>query len=38
MAYQEVLDNCHDVGITKIDLLDAQAPLNLSIRHPARDD
>ena len=38
MAYQAVLDNDHDLGITETDLHEAQAPLKTSIRGPAQDD
>ena len=38
MVYQGVLDNCHDVGITEIDLQEAQAPRKQIIRRPAQDD
>ena len=34
LAYQGVLDNCKDVGITEAELQQAQAPLNSSIRRP----
>ena len=38
LAFQGVLDNCHDVGITETELQEAQAPLNPSIRRPAMED
>ena len=38
LAYQGVLDNCKDVGITKTKLQKAQAPLNPSIRQPKMKD
>ena len=38
MAYQGVSDNCHDVGIIEIDLLEAQASLKSSIRCPEWGD
>ena len=38
LAYQGVLDNCKDVGITETELQEAQAPLNLSIRRPEMVD
>ena len=34
LAYQGLLDNCNDVGITKAELQEAQAPLKPSIRRP----
>ena len=34
LAYQGVLYNCKDVGITKAELQETQAPLNPSIRQP----
>ena len=34
LAYQGVSNNCKDVGITKTELQEAQAPLNPSIRRP----
>ena len=37
-AFQGVLDNCQDVGITKIEFQEAQAPLKPSIRRPTRDE
>ena len=38
LAYQGVLDNCIDVGITEAELQQAQAPLNPSIRRPEMED
>ena len=38
LAYQGVLDNCKDVGITEAELQQAQAPLNPSIRRPEMED
>ena len=38
LAYQGVLDNCKDVGITEAELQQAQAPLNPSIRRPELED
>ena len=38
LAYQGVLDNCKDVGITDTELQEAQAPLNPSIRRPEMVD
>ena len=34
LAYQGVLDNCEDVGITEAELHEAQASLKLTIRRP----
>ena len=34
LAYQGVLDNCKDVGITEAELQEAQASLNPSISRP----
>ena len=34
LAYQGVLDNCKDVGITEPELQQAQEPLNPSIKRP----
>ena len=34
LAYQDILDNCADVGITEAELHEAQAPLNPTIRQP----
>ena len=34
LAYQGVLDNCNDVGITEAELQEAQAPLKPSNRQP----
>ena len=38
LAYQGLLDNCNDVGITKAELQEAQAPLKPSIRRPKMED
>ena len=38
IAYQGVLDNCEDVGITEADLHEAQAPLKPTIRRPEMID
>ena len=38
LAFQGVLDNCHNVGITESELQEAQAPLNPSIRCPTMED
>ena len=38
LAYQGLLDNCSDVGITKAELQETQAPLNPSIRRPKMED
>ena len=37
-AYEGVFDNYHDIGITKTDLHEAQAPLKPSIRYPVQED
>ena len=37
-AYQGLLDNCNDVGITKAELQEAQTPLKPSIRRPEMED
>ena len=34
LAYQGVLDNCEDIGITEAELQEAQAPLKPTIRRP----
>ena len=34
LVYQDILDNCKDVGITKAELQEAQVPLKPSIRRP----
>ena len=34
LAYQGMLDNCEDVGITEAELHEAQAPLKPTIRRP----
>ena len=38
LAYQGLLDNCNDVGITEAELQEAQAPLKPSIRRPEIED
>ena len=38
LAYQGVLDNCEDVGITEAELHEAQVPLKLTIRRPESMD
>ena len=38
LAYQGLLNNCKDVGITETELQEAQAPLKPSIRRPAMED
>ena len=38
LAYQGLLDNCKNVGITKAELQEAQAPLKPSIRRPEIED
>ena len=34
LAYQKMLDNCEDIGITEADLHEAQAPLKPTVRRP----
>ena len=38
LAYQGLLDNCDDVGITEAEVQAAQAPLKQGIRRPAVED
>ena len=38
LAYQGLLDNCSNIGITKAELQEAQAPLKPSIRRPEMKD
>ena len=38
LAYQGLLDNCKDVGITEAELQEAQAPLKPNIRRPEMED
>ena len=38
LAYQGVLDNCEDVGITEAELQETQAPLKPTIRRPEMID
>ena len=38
LAYQGLLDNCNDVGITEAELQEAQAPLKPSIRRLEMED
>ena len=38
MAYQEILNKCHDVVITETDLYEAKAPLKPNIKSPVQDD
>ena len=38
LAYQGVLDNCKDIGITEAELQEAHATLNPSIRQPEMVD
>ena len=38
LAYQCLLDNCNDVGITEAEVQAVQAPLEQGIRRPAVED
>ena len=38
LAYQGLLDNCNNVGITETELQEAQVPLKPSIRRPEMED
>ena len=38
LAYQGLLDNCNDVGITEAKLQEAQAPLKKGTRQPGMED
>ena len=38
LAYQGLLDNCNDVGITEAELQETQAPLKKGTRRPGVED